>query len=428
MTLKTVNDKAWEELFEKYKLFPQVDKHGYVEIGTRTIKSVREPRLMAKYDHQKNLPSIFKKNNLTILPISRSKYIIGKFKAYNEVEYNKFSKISYVNFPFIIESIDYKNLYSENVVLHCAHITGMISEILQEEAVLTVSGRMSSGHFDFLINTYDNKFKQIAVTNSQLEIDAAFETENYFSIIEAKIGAVDDFIIRQLYFPYRLWNGKLKKKVIPILLTFSNDIFSFFTYNFEEPIKYNSISLISQNNFIIGYESITLDDIYGIYNRIKIVSEETIPFPQADNFSRVIDLLGLLLETDLSKEYITQNYDFDVRQTDYYTNAGIYLHLIYKRHNYETEEIIYSLTESGRRIMSFSYKNKYLSLVKLILQHKVFYRVLSLYFEKREPPKKEDIVKIMKNSFLYNMNAESTYNRRSQTISAWISWILSLVE
>jgi len=428
MTTKTVNDKAWEELFEKYKLLLQIDKLGYVGIGAKIIKSVREPRLMAKYDHQKHLPLIFKKNDLTILPISRSKYIIGKFKAYNEVEYNKSSETYYVNFPFDIESIDYKNLYSENIALHCAYITGMISNILQGEAALTISGRMSSGHFDFLINTFHNNSKQITVTNSQVEIDAAFETNNHFAIIEAKIGAVDDFIIRQLYFPYRLWSSKLKKKVIPILLTFSNDTFSFFTYDFEELIKYNSINLISQKNFIIGYERITLDDIYGIFKNIKFTSEETIPFPQADDFSRVIDLLGLLLETDLSKEDITQNYDFDVRQTDYYTNAGIYLQIICKNHIYETEEIIYSLAESGRKIMSLSYKNKYLSLVKLILQHKVFHRVLSLYFKKREPPTKEDIVKIMKNSSLYNINAESTYNRRSQTISAWISWILSLAE
>ncbi len=69
---------------------------------------------------------------------------------------------------------------------------------------------------------------QLAVTNAQVEIDAGFESNDCVFLIEAKLEAVDDFIIRQLYYPYRLWQNRVSKPVIPALFTFSNDLFRFF--------------------------------------------------------------------------------------------------------------------------------------------------------------------------------------------------------
>lgn len=56
---------------------------------------------------------------------------------------------------------------------------------------------------------------------------------------------------------------------------------------------------------------------------ITVVNEPEVPFPQANFFDRVINLCELLKQkSTLTKEEITQNYDFDARQTDYYSNAG----------------------------------------------------------------------------------------------------------
>lgn len=66
-----------------------------------------------------------------------------------------------------------------------------------------------------------------------------------------------------------------------------------------------------------------------ILDTTNTVKEPEIPFPQADSFERVINLCELLKQREfISKEDITQNYDFYSRQTDYYTNAGRYLGLI----------------------------------------------------------------------------------------------------
>lgn len=74
-----------------------------------------------------------------------------------------------------------------------------------------------------------------------------------------------------------------------------------------------------------------MEDIYQLLERASEEEEPRIPFPQANSFPRVVDLLGLLVNEELTPEQITSVYDFDERQTDYYTNAAIYLGLIKKK-------------------------------------------------------------------------------------------------
>ena len=110
----TANDKAWEILFERHKILEEVEKNGFFEIASGQINQERESRLMAKFDHFVNLPDIFRENDLSILPISRSKYVIGKFDAHFKVKYDSEIEVIPFEFPPGIESIDYTNLYSES--------------------------------------------------------------------------------------------------------------------------------------------------------------------------------------------------------------------------------------------------------------------------------------------------------------------------
>lgn len=57
----TKNEAAWEQLFLKYKIPQVIAKTGSFEITSKEINEFREARLMTKFDHRKNLPSIFKK-------------------------------------------------------------------------------------------------------------------------------------------------------------------------------------------------------------------------------------------------------------------------------------------------------------------------------------------------------------------------------
>ncbi|MGG0716977.1 translation elongation factor [Robertmurraya massiliosenegalensis] len=424
---QTKTDKAWEILFERHDILLKVQQDGFFEIQAKEIKEVREPRLMAKFDHFSHLPKLFKEHGLSILPISRSSYVIGEFNVYEKVSYNSRLKPIQVDFPSVITTIDPTNLYSESSALHCAHVTGMMEMVLGESSYQTISGRMSSKEFDFNIQTREGMERFIQIKNSQIEIDGGYESENQFMIVEAKNETVDDFLVRQLYYPYRLWQEKTHKKVIPVFFTYSNDIFSFFVYEFADPKRYNSLRLVMQKDFIIAHERIELNDIIEVFRSVQTVPEPEIPFPQADSFTRVVDLLGLLVENDLSKNQITLNYAFDERQTSYYTRAGMYLDLI-ETYKDENKQVMFRLTRAGRDIMRLKTKDKFLRLTKTILAHEPFTQVLAEYFDRGALPKKTRVVEMMKNCHLYNVQKDSTYFRRASTVMGWINWILELPE
>ena len=80
-----VNDGAWEELFERHGIAETLERDGFCRISADSIRALREPRLMTKFDHAVNLPRIFAENGLAILPVSRREYVISSFRAYAEL-------------------------------------------------------------------------------------------------------------------------------------------------------------------------------------------------------------------------------------------------------------------------------------------------------------------------------------------------------
>lgn len=420
-----LNDTAWENLFSKYDILDTVRNQGEFIISANQIKEFREPRLMTKFDHKINLPSIFADNNLSILPITRGDYIISSFSAYKEFETPN-TEVQRVSIPPYIQSLMPQFLVSEAIALNCANACGILNDFLEDdEIVSTVNGRMSSGSFDFNIDTLAGT-KSVTVNNSQIEIDAAYEGINYLSLFEAKRDLSDDFLVRQLYYPFRVWSSRVTKTVKPIFLIFSNGIFNLYQYQFDDPNNYNSLRLIKQKNYMIATE-ISLADIESLVMTVSKVSEPEISFPQANSMARIINLIELLHEKPMTKQDITAEYAFDERQTNYYTDAGRYLELIEKGHDEETN-IIFQLSEKGRYIMGLEYKERQLAIVSQILMHGVFHEVLKLHLQYGEMPDTNTIVQIMKNSNLYNVRADSTFVRRSSTVVGWINWILSIIE
>ena len=424
---KTKNDIAWEKLFDKYDIKEKIDREGFYKISSTQINEFREARLMTKFDHRNSLPQLFEQEKLSILPITRGDYIIGQFDVYHNFE-KPSRQIHKFSFPSYISSINHDSITSEANAINAAYISGIIADFAEDEKLLpTISGRMSSEDFSFKVrNVINNQLISICVSNSQIEIDGGYEGLNSFIIIEAKNSISDDFLIRQLYYPYRLWKNRLQKPVRPVFLTYSNGIFSFYEYAFEDLYEYNSLSLVKQKNYSIEPDAITLDDIVAIYKKVKIIPEpNNIPFPQANSFERIINLCEILYEnTTLSRDEITYRYDFNSRQTNYYTDAGRYLGLIYKSR--EKGTIQYYLTQKGINLFSNSIKIRNLRFVEFILEHKPFYLTFKLYLERGKMPSKEEIVKIMKESNLYRIEAEKTFHRRASTITSWINWIIEL--
>ena len=419
------NDAAWHLLFEKYDILHHIEQNGNFQISATQIKEFREPRLMAKFDHTINLPKLFKQNNLTMLPITRGDYIISHFDAYHKFEPVS-SDIARISLPYYIQSLNVDSITSEAVALNCAYVSGIMADFLEDEQLVpTVSGRMGSGNFDFEIkDTLHKNNRIVKVNNSQIEIDAGYEGLQKLALIEAKRDLSDDFLVRQLYYPFRTWSDRVNKTVKPIFLVYSNGIFHLYEYQFANPMEYSSLILVKQKNYTVEVDmTITTEEINQLLDAAQRAKEPKIAFPQADSFDRVINLCELLQEHPMTREEITINYAFNVRQTNYYTDAARYLGLVDKQ---RTDDITFTLTSKGKSILQLGYKQRQLAFCEAILSHKIFADSLKLWF-KQGKINKQDIVALMKQNELYNVESESTYIRRASTIRGWLEWIVGLL-
>jgi hypothetical protein len=437
------NEAAWRLLFEKYPIDEAINKDGYYTIRASDINEFREARLMTKFDHRFQLPATLSDRKLSILPISRGSYVLSKIETFEN--FTECADIAFEEFtlPLHIESIDFSTITSESLAINCAYVSQILADFTQDENLLpTVSGRMSSRSFDFRIRKVEEEksFLHVNVQNAQVEIDGGYEGVGSLNLIEAKNSLSSDFLIRQLYYPYRLWENRIRKTVRPIFLVYTNGVFHFREYRFCDPADYSSIVLVREKKYRLKDRSeqmLNMEALQKILHTVRIADEPTdVPFPQADSFERIINLCEILYnntDEDYSKEALSSNYDFkeqesfDMRQVDYYTNAAIYLGFVRKT---KTENgMIFELTDLGRSLFGTeSIVERQLKFIQAILSHSAFNRTLALYLQKVEAPTKEEVVQIMKESRLYNVNSESTFRRRASTILSWIEWILETID
>lgn len=422
------NDRAWEALFERYDILSGIREEGRFLISASQIKEYREPRLMAKFDHRINLPRIFSQNRLAILPVSRSEYVISHFEAYQPFELSA-APVFRAALPSSIQSLNPAAVPSEAIAINCALASGILSDFLGEERLYaTVSGRMGSGSFEFHIQNSGSRLPvKVSVNNAQMEIDAAFEGARSLTLLEAKRDLSEDFLVRQLYYPFRLWSSRVAKKVRPVFLVYSNGIFRLHEYEFEDPDSYNSLVLVRRKHYSIEDTRLRLWELREAAARTSAVSEPEIPFPQANDFERIINLCELLELQELSREQVTEQYAFDIRQTNYYTDAARYLGLADRR--YESgRKPVYFLTPEGKRVMRLGYRQRQMALCRAILKHRPFREVLRICLETGFMPDTGVIVEIMRSSGLYKVGSPSTYQRRSSTVSGWVGWMLGLTD
>ena len=438
------NEQAWKQLFEKYNICEAINKNGQYIISSKDINKFREARLMTKFDYRFQLPHILAEKRLSILPISRGEYVLSNIETFEDLKNTPNLEIIEFSMPSYIESLDFSTITSEAMAINCAYISNIIGDFTEDDKLIpTVNGRMSSQSFDFKIQKTenDNSYLQVKVQNAQVEIDGGYEGATSLNLIEAKNNLSSDFLIRQLYYPYRLWESRINKIVRPIFVIYTNGIFHLREYKFDELANYNSITLVKEKKYRLKNSSsyiINTQTIQEILHTISIIKEPTgVPFPQADSFERVINLCEILYNNasckhtkcSLSASYdFKQRDSFEMRQVSYYTDAAIYLGLI-KKESTLSNGYYFKLTPTGETLFTAkSISERQLIFIKAILSHKVFNETLKLYLKKAEEPSKKEIVTIMKTANLQNVCAETTFWRRASTVLSWVNWILNTIE
>lgn len=420
-------DEKWEILFEKYNIESAIKKNGIFYITADQIREVKEPRLMTKFDTKESLPKVFG-NRIGILPVTRGKYVLGEFELYQDFpEINSdIKQITNAKIPEFYETIDINDIRSEANAINIMGIAGILDDFLGEEnMVQTVSGRMSSGDFNFCVDSTSKACvgkKFIRVQNSQVEIDGGFENYNIFSLLEGKNVVHSNFLVRQLYYPMRLWNSKISKPIRPVFMVYSNNIFRLLEYEFTDINSYNSIKLVNERNYSLEDVQIKIEDLIYVWQQTHIVPEPDVTFIQADSFNKVISLVENLNDSPMSSTEIAELFGFRERQSDYYFNACKYLGLAEKVTDEEGVKV--HISSLGKRLLKMRYKERQLEYVRLILQHQIFNDLFEVMLRTGEIPNKKFIASKMRE---LKVCGDNLIERRSSSVRGWLYWILTLV-
>lgn len=419
-------DEKWEILFEKYSIENRIKQDGLFYITADQIREVKEPRLMTKFDTRESLPSVFG-SRLGILPVTRGSYVIGEFDLYEDFpEFRTdIKQMTGAKIPDYLETIDINDVRSEAGAINIMSIAAIIDDFLGEENMLqTVSGRMGSGVFSFKVRGFTPGLEHIInVQNSQVEIDAGFENRNVFAIIEGKNVVHSNFLIRQLYYPYRLWEGKIGKAIRPVFMIYSNNIFRLLEYSFADTDSYNSIEFVQEKKYSLEDIDISMEELVAAYKSTKIEPEPEVTFVQADSFDKVISLVENLNDTPMTTAEIAELFGFKERQSDYYYNACKYLGLAEKAKDEEGTTRVH-ITPLGRQLLKLPYKARQLEYVKLIMKHRIFNEIFGLALKCGEVPDKKFIAGRMRE---LNICSEKLLQRRASSVRGWLNWILNLV-
>ena len=423
----TKNDTAWAKIFDSLSLLPKIGQHGFVYITADEIKEAgkREPRLLAKQDTEKSRPKIFKQNNLSILPVENGKYIIFKddsLRTYYPI-LHLFSDIEIEEYHITrdfseYDTIDPGIITTESQAIDFANLVSLIKTFTGEtELLLTIRGRYGSKDFSIEIPP-DNH--SINISGVQIEIDAGFESPDKIYLFEAKSGRSEDFNIRQLFYPYKDWSCKSLKTIIPIFFVYTNGLFYFFQFAFDE--GYGNLRLVRKKCFTINEPIKQRIDLSQLLRSTQIENEPAVTFPQANDLDKVIDIVTNYSSGLTNKEEIVEFFEFAGRQGDYYADAAIYLGLL-KRHLDRSSE--FELTRVGEFIANSQKRSqRNLWLLKQMLKTPSFNEIIRLFRD---------------NSYnISRMNAEllapiiqrhqiqlhgTTPGRRASTVKSWLRWM-----
>jgi len=421
--MTTKNDVAWRELFIANNIMSDIRKHGISYVTADSMKKYREPRLMAKIDTSELLPQIFKSNELSILPVKNGEYAIFRDPK-NQSFYNfpqDFNLISVEQHRPAISISDFdsfENLdnLNEAQALDTALISSIIKDFTNEQNLwLTIRGRHFTRNFKVFIPSIN---QHIHISRVQIEIDAGYESENAIYIFEAKIGRRENFNIRQLLYPYLEWSNRTSKQIFPIFFIFTNGYYYLSQFKLRDSLE--GAILEKQACYTLAeYEK------YDFENVIKDASldyslVQGVPFPQANDLDKVIDTVSLVNQGYENKGDLSEIFEFDERQGDYYGNAARFIGILGK-----DKDNNFIVTEEGEKLLKLSSPSKRAKyIVALLVKRPVFHQLIKSLLQKEFNIEVLDTINISE-IITENTNLTgSTPPRRASTVRQWMKWIL----
>lgn len=407
-------NQAWKLLFEKLQIQKHLDEAGEFALTAKQINTLTgvQARNMTKWDSRDARPEVLKNANVTILSTSRSGYVLLKGDGYFDLPniepsvYHSPKKLeSYTTLPWR------DKLTKESLAIDIASVSSMLETFTQEDSLaLTIRGRGGSSVFDF---NFKGLLKQhrVSVDRSQIEVDSGYEGDRVW-LLEAKIGEPEDFLVRQLYYPWRLWKTLTKKEVVPVFLTYSNRSFGFFKYRFENEDDYQSIKLIERRWFTFDAPQ-AMPSMAELFEQTRASVPATNVFPQADTLPTIITSVELFAGEINSATELAEHWNFDERQGQYYTTAVLWLGLI------ERDPGKISVTKLGLEFVRADRARRF----KILFQAVAATPVFREFIRRKLDGKTFSLEEIVEEILVKGYATGSTPRRRAQTVIAWLNWL-----
>lgn len=421
--LDTENDKAWFRFFENRSFFAELLEKNELIVSSTDLKNFgkREARLMAKIDTYAEMPSIFKKHSISLLPIRNKNYLLFIDKS-NSLFYD----ITTSGLPIkpklpeqdltTLETLKQNSISSESNALDYAYIASILKTFTGEKNLwLTIRGRQYSASFDLEIPSLGRKQ---TISSVQIEVDGGYESNQAIYLIEAKMGSRDNINIRQLLYPYLNWSTRTSKKIIPIFFTYSNGVYTLTEFSLSSTL--GDVNINRTEAYALADTQLTIDDLRDTFRHCinKTPLTPDAPFPQANDLNKVVDTVIAVNNGIDNKTDLADLFDFDPRQADYYANASIFLDFI------ERSDEGFVLTTTGKSLCDEPSRAKralliFKQLSRIAIVQPVIKKFLSNGLDEQAIDYRAFAEEI---SELFNLS-KTTPPRRISTIKNWLVWI-----
>lgn len=405
-------ETCWNQIFQELNIIKIISNNGFIDVSANDIKRIAnmEPRLMTKVDFVHALPSIMRDNNLSILAIENWLYRVANSNPYIKIKEKEVQEI-HINTPTWYLTLDPFDITSESWALDIANVSWILSQVFKEDTELTIRWRLRKwSNFDFKLNWINYPVRWV-----QIEIDWWYEWKTSVNIVEAKMGGVSTINIRQLLYPELAWKGLLnwKKQVKTFIFLYEEPFFRFIPFIYDGDNSFADL----KNELVFKFIWWTSYDLKKIKKLDKPEINLNVPFPQADDFEKVLIMLRKISSFwwEMTKEQLEtemEEYELVHRQIDYYSNCLKLMKLC------DYEKQIFKLTKKWSEISKLKSKEQAWSLAEIIFSEETFHLALHAWVDSIP-------------DWLFNSKwwmSGSTIWRRKSTLRSWIKWFKDMFE
>ncbi len=410
-------EEAWEKL-----VCEKVDTTAdLVMLTKKDIESTtgNELRLMAKVDFSADLPKALQRHGYFILPVKNGEYVLVRGNGYHALE--KLPEPPTIFRPqldFELETLGVGD--SEAQHLDYSFNVGLIENFAGTSGLRqTIRNRKRMPAIDFFVGNVGPIQVNAGV---QVEVDSGCEGRNDVVLIEAKTGEPRDFIVRQLFYPYRKWRLEMPKKTTRPLFFCSLEIagkrlYKFWEYEFTDDGQYQSLRLKRGESFLVEPDKkhLTVEELLRTHGAGR-ASGQLWDVPQADSFWRVAEIPLLVAQGINTSNKVAKHYGFDLRQSSYYRQAAEFLGLVRQEKNFN-----YALTDLGNEYVNLPADERRRLLAGLLAHFPPMRAALELSARAgAQGIGKKEIAVLLER---YSKITSSTPARRASTILAWLDWL-----